>query len=66
MLCIVLVSLNHCTMQLREEEEEEEKEDLLECQRVRERRRLAAAARVVCLHVCGRVVCRCFCVKKAD
>ena len=49
-------------MQLREEEEE----DLVEGQGVRERRRLAAAARVVCVHVCGRVVCRCFYAKKAD
>ena len=46
-------------MQLREEEEEEEEEEnLVEGQGVRERRRLAAAARVVCVHVCGGVVCR--------
>ena len=51
-------------MQLREEEKE--KEDLVECQGVRERRRLAAAAHVVCVHMYGRVVCRCFCVQKAD
>ena len=50
-------------MQLREEEEEE---DLVEGQGVRERRRLAAAAHVVCVHVCGGVVCRCFYAKKAD
>ena len=47
-------------MQLREEEKEEE-EDLVEGQGVRERRRLAAATRVVCVHVC-----RCFYDKKAD
>ena len=38
-------------LQLREEVEEEE--DLVEGQGVRERRRLAAAARVVCVHVCS-------------
>ena len=49
-------------MQLREEEEEEEEEEnLVEGQGVRERRRLAAAARVVCVHVCGGVVCRFLC-----
>ena len=32
----------------------------------RERRRLAAAARVVCVHVWGGDVCRCFYAKKAD
>ena len=55
-------------MHLQEEEEKEEEEevDLVECQGTRERRRLAATARVVCVHVCGRVVCRCFCVKKAN
>ena len=41
-------------------------QDLEEGQRVRERRRLAAAARVVCVHVCTGVVCRCFYAKKAD
>ena len=51
-------------MQLQREEEEEE--DLVEGQGVRERRRLAAAAHVVCVHVCGGVVCRCFYAKKAD
>ena len=45
-------------MQLREEEE-----DLVEGQGVRKRRRLAAAARVVCVHVCGGVVCRYFYAK---
>ena len=49
-------------LQLREEEEEEE--DLVEGQGVRERRRLAAAAHVVCVHVCGGIVCRCFNAKK--
>ena len=49
-------------MQLREEEEEEH---LVEDWGVRERRRLAATARVVCEHVCGRVVCWCFYAKKA-
>ena len=49
-------------MQLREEEEE----DLVEGQGVRERKRLAAAAYVVCVHVFGGVVCRCFYVKKAN
>ena len=44
----------------------EEEEDLVEGQGVRERRRLAAAARVVCVHVCGGVVCRCFYAKKTD
>ena len=55
-------------MHLQEEKEKEEEEevDLVECQGTRERRRLAATARVVCVHVCGRVVCRCFCVKKAN
>ena len=57
-------------MQLREEEEKEEEEkeemDLVEGQGVRERRRLAAAAHVVCVHVCGGVVCRCVYAKKAD
>ena len=40
----------------------------MEGQGVRERRRLAAAARVhvVCVHVCGGFVCRCFYAKKAD
>ena len=52
-------------MQLREEEEKEEV-DLVEGQGVRERRRLAAAAHVVCVHVCSGVVCRCFYAKKAD
>ena len=33
---------------------------------VRERRRLAAAACVVCVHVCSGVVRRCFYAKKAD
>ena len=46
-------------LQLREEEE-----DLVEGHGVRERRRLAAAASVVCVHVCGGVVCRCFYAKK--
>ena len=41
-------------------------QDLEEGQRVRERRRLAAAARVVWVHVCGRVVCMCFYAKKTD
>ena len=45
-------------MQLREKEEE----DLVEGQGVR-KRRLAAAARVVCVHVCGGVVCRYFYAK---
>jgi len=40
--------------------------DLVEGQGVRERRRLVAAARVMCVHVCGGVVCRCFYAKKAD
>ena len=48
-------------MQLREEEE-----DLVEVQGVRKRRRLAAAAQVVWVHVCDGVVCRCFYAKKAD
>ena len=51
-------------MQLREEEEEEE--DLVEGQGVRKRRRLAAASCVMCVHVCGRVVCRCFSANKVD
>ena len=59
---VVLVSLNHCIMQLREEEEE----DLVEGQGVRERRRLAGAARVVCVHVCGRVVCTCSYTMRAE
>jgi len=41
-------------------------QDLEEGQRVRERRRLAATARVVWVHVCGVFVCRCFYAKKAD
>ena len=45
-------------MQLREKEEE----DLVEGQGVRKRRRLAAAA-LLCLHVCGGIVCRCFYAK---
>ena len=49
-------------LQLREEEEEVE--DLVEGQGVRERRRLAATAHVVWVHVCGGVVCRCFCVRQ--
>ena len=39
---------------------------LVDGQGVRERRRLAAAACVVCVHVWGGVVCRCFYAKKAD
>ena len=38
--------------------------DIVECQGARERRRLAAAARVVCVHVCGKDMCRCFYAKK--
>ena len=56
-------------MQLREEEEkeeEEEEEDLVEGQGVRERKRLAAATLVVWVHLCGGVVCRYVCAKKAD
>ena len=45
---------------------EEEEEDLMEGQGVKERRRLAAAARVVCVHVCNGVVRRCVYAKKAD
>ena len=36
-------------------------QDLEEGQGVRERKRLAAAARVVWVPVCGRVVCKCYC-----
>ena len=48
------------------EEEEEEEEDLVEGQGVRDRRRLASAACVVWVYVCGGTVCRCFYTKKAD
>ena len=39
---------------------EEEEKDLVEGQGVRKRRRLAAAAPVVWVHVCDEFVCRCF------
>ena len=38
----------------------------MEGQGVMKRRRLAAAALVVCVHVCDGVVCRCFYANKAD